>query len=62
MSAQFSALYEHSSGLVQWSPNGRYVAMAAGRRLIIRDSNGFEIIKVRVQSVCPCSTHGCWGC
>lgn len=53
MSAQFSALYEHSSGLVQWSPDGRYVAMAAGRRLIIRDSNGFEIIKVGERSFSP---------
>lgn len=48
MSAQFSALYDHSSGLVQWSPDGRLVAMAAGKRLVVRDTNGFEIIQVRI--------------
>lgn len=48
MSAQFSALYDHSSGLVQWSPDGKLVAMAAGKRLVVRDTNGFEIVQVRI--------------
>lgn len=47
MSAHFSSLYEQTAGLVQWSPDGRYVAMAVGQRLIIRDAtDGFEIVQV----------------
>lgn len=47
MSAHFSALYEQTSGLVQWSPDGRYVATAVGQRLVVRDAtDGFEIVKV----------------
>lgn len=47
MSAHFSSLYEQSSGLVRWSPDGRYVAMAAGQRLMVRDAtDGFEIVQV----------------
>ena len=47
MSAHFSSLYEQSSGLVQWSPDGRYVAMAVGQRLMVRDAtDGFEIVQV----------------
>lgn len=47
MSAHFSSMYEQSSGLVQWSPNGRYVAMAVGQRLMVRDAaDGFEIVQV----------------
>lgn len=52
MSAHFSTLYEHTSGLVQWSPDGRYVAMAVGQRLLVRDAtDGFEIVQV---CVCVC--------
>lgn len=48
MSAHFSALYQQSSGLVQWSPDGKYVATAVGQKLAVRDAaNGFEIVKVR---------------
>lgn len=48
MSAHFSSLYEQSAGLVQWSPDGRYVAMAVGQRLVVRDAtDGFEIVQVR---------------
>eukprot|EP00903_Cladosiphon_okamuranus_P005994 g5914.t1 len=46
MSAHFSSLYEQSSGLVQWSPDGRYVAMAVGQRVMVRDAtDGFEIVQ-----------------
>lgn len=51
MSAHFSALYEQTSGLVQWSPDGRYVAMAVGQRLVVRDATGgFEILQVNGRS------------
>lgn len=47
MSAQFSEMFEQSSGLVQWSPDGRYVATAVGQRLMVRDATeGFEIVQV----------------
>ncbi|CBN78434.1 conserved unknown protein [Ectocarpus siliculosus] len=46
MSAHFSSMYDQSSGLVQWSPDGRYVAMAVGKRLMVRDAmDGFEIVQ-----------------
>ncbi|CAM9944228.1 unnamed protein product [Ectocarpus fasciculatus] len=46
MSAHFSSMYDQSSGLVQWSPDGRYVAMAVGKRLVVRDAmDGFEIVQ-----------------
>lgn len=49
MSAHFSSLYEQSGGLVQWSPDGRYVAMAVGQRLMVRDAtDAFEIVQVCV--------------
>lgn len=49
MSAHFSSLYEQSGGLVQWSPDGRFVAMAVGQRLMVRDAtDGFEIVQVCV--------------
>lgn len=49
MSAHFSALYEQTSGLVQWSPDGRYVATAVGQRLVVRDAkDSFEIVKVMI--------------
>ena len=63
MSAHFSALYEQTSGLVQWSPDGRYVATAVGQRLVIRDAaDGFEIVKVMIEARSPdmsCSTLCC---
>lgn len=47
MSAHFSSMYDQSSGLVQWSPDGRYVAMAVGKRLVVRDAmDSFEIVQV----------------
>lgn len=50
MSAHFSAVYEQSSGLVQWSPDGRYVATAVGQRVVVRDAkDSFEIVQVKVQ-------------
>ncbi|CAM9930166.1 unnamed protein product [Pylaiella littoralis] len=46
MSAHFSAVYEQSSGLVQWSPDGRYVATAVGQRVVVRDAkDSFEIVQ-----------------
>lgn len=58
MSAHFSALYDQSAGLVQWSPDGRLVAMAVGQRLVVRDVNGFEIVQVWAPRRCCCC--GCW--
>lgn len=47
MKADFSPLFDQTSGLVQWSPNGKYMATAVGQRLVVRDATqSLEIIKV----------------
>ena len=47
MSAEFSALVQHSGGLVQWSPDGQLLAMAKGNKLIVRDPDrDCEIVSV----------------
>ena len=40
---QLTALYEHTGGLVQWSPNGNFLAVANGNRLAIRHAKSFRI-------------------
>lgn len=47
MKADFSPLFDQTSGLVQWSPDGRYMATAVGQRLVVRDATQcHDIIKV----------------
>lgn len=49
MKADFSPLFDQTSGLVQWSPDGRYMATAVGQRLVVRDATQcLEIIKVKI--------------
>jgi WD40 repeat protein len=40
----FSELYKQTSGLVQFSPNARYIASAVQFRLIIRDAETLQIL------------------
>lgn len=44
--ADLSALYKQSNGLVQWSPNCRYIAIIRDNRLSIRSSDTLQIIQV----------------
>lgn len=46
MSANFSVLFDQSSGLVQWSPNGETIASAVCQTLVVRKANGLEIVEV----------------
>ena len=42
----FSELFEHSGGIVQWSPDGLCMATARKNRLVIRDVHTLEILQL----------------
>ena len=42
----FSELFEHTGGVVQWSPDGLYMAAARKNRLVIRDVHSMEILQL----------------
>jgi hypothetical protein len=42
----FSELFEHSLGVVEWSPNGRFMATARKNRLVVRDMHSMEIVQL----------------
>jgi len=44
MSVSFSNLYQHSKGHVLYSPNGIFLAMVVGTRLVIRNPETFEVL------------------
>ena len=52
MNILFSQQFDQSSGLVQWSSDGRYLAVATGQRLVVRELAGesIKIAKVTVNS------------
>lgn len=45
LEAEVSAILKASSGLVQWSPCGQYLALAHGSRLVIRERSTLQIVQ-----------------
>ena len=46
MEIDFSELYKHSGGLVRWSPDGRYLAVACGTQLVLRHVRDCSIAQI----------------
>lgn len=42
-SANVSKFYKHSYGLVQYSNDGKFIAIAKDNQLFVRDATGFSI-------------------
>ena len=42
----FSSYYEQSNGLVRWSPNGAYLAVGFGRRIIVKYADTLAIAQI----------------
>ena len=46
LGAELSALYKHTQGVVNWSPDGEYVAIVKENRLSLRHRDTFQVLQV----------------